>query len=82
MLYFQILYTLITEIISYAHFILNKNTIIRSDERMNDNVFQVGKCENSVNCFQQYLKGSKLIKYIQVSNRHVSEGLLLKILKL
>ncbi len=53
----------------------------RESIRMNDNVFKVGKCEDIVNRFKKYPKGSKLLKYIQVSNRHVSEGLLLKMMR-
>ena len=53
---------------------------VRESIRMNDNVFKVGKCENIVKRFKQYPKGSKLLKYIQVPNRHISEGLLLKIM--
>ena len=53
---------------------------IRESIRMNDDVYKVGKCENILNRFKQYPKGSKLLKYIQVPNRHISEGLLLKIM--
>lgn len=55
------------------------NYIIREREfiRMNEEVYKVGKCEDMSKRFKQYPKGSELVKYATVKDRHMSESLMI-----
>ena len=55
------------------------NYIIREREfiRMNEDVYKVGKCEDMSKRFKQYPKGSELVKYAAVKDRHMSESLMI-----
>ena len=55
------------------------NYIIREREfiRMNEEVYKVGKCEDISKRFKQYPKGSELVKYATVKDRHMSESLMI-----
>ena len=55
------------------------NYIIREREfiRMNEEVYKVGKCEDMSKRLKQYPKGSELVKYATVKDRHMSESLMI-----